>query len=41
LPPVWVRRMVGIRTSMAMACCSPQGSGLLLRDRAAGRASRW
>src|SRR3954471_23775961 len=29
LPPVWVRRMVGIRTSMAMACGSPRvfGSG--------------
>src|SRR3954451_11200369 len=27
LPPVWVRRMVGIRTSMAMACGSPRNAG--------------
>jgi hypothetical protein len=27
LPPVWVRRMVGIRTSMAMACGSPREFG--------------
>jgi hypothetical protein len=27
LPPVCVRRMVGIRTSMAMACGSPQERG--------------
>src|SRR3954466_8290084 len=29
LPPVWVRRMVGIRTSMAMACGSPRYSRVM------------
>src|SRR3954453_4020798 len=37
LPPVWVRRMVGIRTSMAMACGSPCELGC---EGAAGRRVR-